>query len=538
MRTPATLILSLLICIDCANIRTPTGGPTDKAPPKVLASNPTPNQTNFGSQTIEITFNESIKLNNPKEEIIISPSPGNEVEFRLKGKRVLITPKEPWKDNTTYSILFRDGIQDITENNSPPNFKLAFSTGPFIDSLALSGTVLHMLEATPQDKFTVAIYTADTFDIFKHAPNFFTKTDKRGNFKLDNLKEGRYRIYAFDDRNKNLKVESRAETFGFIGQHINLQHSIDTIGIGVSRLDSRKLRMSSARNVGTITRLRFSKYIVDYSLRSNPEITHAFGDNQTEVTLWNPETADSIQVQILATDSLYNQLDTAIYIKKTFVTPAAERFTYSLGEPLVNPDNARLITTIKMNKPIQKMQLDSLYLEIDSTNRVTFGQQDITYNQKRKEIVLSKELSKKMFGPNQDPQLRLIARPGFLHSIDKDTSRVISSGVVIYWPEENGTLSVQSITQQKNYLLQLIENGKRKVVVQVVNSPKLTAKNIPPGNYEVRVILDTNQNGKWDPGNFATNTEAEKVIYYHSADGTTILPIRANWEVGPLQFRF
>ncbi|MEJ0054531.1 MAG: hypothetical protein WDN75_02135 [Bacteroidota bacterium] len=50
--------------------------------------------------------------------------------MKVKKLQVLITPEKGWNDTTTYSIFFRDGVQDITEGNIPPNLKLAFSTGP------------------------------------------------------------------------------------------------------------------------------------------------------------------------------------------------------------------------------------------------------------------------------------------------------------------------------------------------------------------------------------------------------------------------
>jgi hypothetical protein len=197
----------LLLWSTCANIKTPSGGPKDKRPPKLVSSKPAANQINYKGVSVELTFNESIKLNNPKEEIIISPSPAKDIEFTTKGNKVLILPKTPWKDSTTYSILFREGVQDITESNSPTNLKLAFSTGPWIDSLMLSGNAFDLIAGQPKEKITVAVYSADTFDIFNDTPSYFTKTDKRGNFVLENIRAGQYKIYAFEDKNKNLKAQ-------------------------------------------------------------------------------------------------------------------------------------------------------------------------------------------------------------------------------------------------------------------------------------------------------------------------------------------
>lgn len=535
------LILPLLLpglWYQCANIQTPTGGPKDKRPPKITASTPQPNQVNFKGRTVLLTFDERIKLNSPRDEIIISPSLGREVEFTTKGNNVFITPKDPWKDSTTYSILFREGIQDITESNAPPNLKLAFSTGPEIDSLVIAGNVTTLLEGLPVDKATVAIYASDTFDIFEHTPSYFTKTDKRGNFKLENIRAGKYRIYAFNDVNKNLKVESQAEMYGFLQRYIALQTSIDTLSIGLVRLDSRPLKLSSIRNAGTVTRLRFSKALIHYQVSADKEVPNSFGDNQSEITFWNPEGSDSVRIIFSGTDSLENKVDTTFYIKKTNIIPSPGKFTWSIAAPNINPDNARLESTLKFSKPLKEIHLDSLFIQVDTTSRILIAKEDIQYNQQKKEIVISKSLNKKMFGPDQDPQLRIMARPAFAISYDGDTTKSVTNPIVIFWPEENGTLSLQATTAEKAYLIQLIDKSSGKIVVQANSAPKFTAKNIPPAEYQIRIIVDANQNGRWDPGNILRDIEPEKVIYYKTSDGTSVFPIRANWEVGPLQLRF
>ncbi|HAC25282.1 MAG TPA: hypothetical protein DCE81_10230, partial [Cytophagales bacterium] len=118
-----------VLCWACASQTSPTGGPRDKTPPKLIASSPLPNQKNFRGSAVELEFDEYVKLKDPKEEILISPSMGKEVNYVARKNNVIITPKRPWLDSTTYSISFRDGIQDITESNPAENLRLAFSTG-------------------------------------------------------------------------------------------------------------------------------------------------------------------------------------------------------------------------------------------------------------------------------------------------------------------------------------------------------------------------------------------------------------------------
>lgn len=522
----------------CANIQSPTGGPKDKRPPKLVSSIPAANATDFHGTTILLTFDEAVKLNSPREEIIISPSPGKEVEYTVKGNKVFIKPKERLKDSTTYSVLFREGVQDITEGNVPPNLKLAFSTGPYVDSLTIAGQVYDVLEGLPKDKITVAIYSSDTFDIFSDLPSYFTKTDKRGNFTLENLRPGTYRIYAFNDVNKNLKVESRNEAFGFLQQDLHLQTHIDTLSIGLVQLDSRPLKISSIRNIGNITRVKFSKTLADYQLRPDSIITHAFGENTSEINLWNTDGNDSLKLQLTGIDSLNARKDTVFYIKHTTIKPVKEKFSWSLGEPVINPENARMVTRISFSKPLRSLQLDSLYVQLDSTERFPITREDLTFLKKKKEILVSKLLPKKLFAEDQNPLLKLIARPMLGLSMDGDTTKAFTNNISILWPEENGTIAIQVNTKKQDYILQLQNKGTRKVVLQTTNTSKLTARNLPPADYEIRVILDTNKNGVWDAGNYYQRIEPERIIYYRSTEGTRSIPVRANWEIGPLQFSF
>lgn len=534
------VIIPIILCWSwsrCANIQSPTGGPKDKKPPTLVSSIPLANQTGYHGKSILLTFDETVKLNDPREQIIISPSPGKEVEFEVKNNRVFITPKDPWADSTTYSIQFREGIQDVTESNVPPNLRLAFSTGTYIDSLSLTGNVIDLLEGTPQEQITVAIYAEDTFNIFEHTPTYFTKTDKQGKYRLENIRAGRFYIYAFNDQNKNLKVESRSEIFGFLKDPFTVTRNIDTLNIGLVRLDSRPLRISSIRNMGKLTRIKFSKSLLDYTLTADRDILSAFGDNASEVNIWSPQVNDSLLIKFAGRDSLLTSKDTTFYLKTTDVVPPKETFRLNMEEPTINPDNGRLTTTITFTKPVTRFLFDSLYIKVDTTDRIPITREDATYNTTKKQLVLSKGLGKKMFGPDANPLLVLALRNGFAISVDDDSTKNVTKAVTIFWPEENGIITIQANTRNQSFVLQLLDRATKKVVAESINS-KLVAKNIPPSDYSIRAIIDDNKNGKWDAGNILKRIEPEKVVYYKAADGSRSVPVRANWEIGPLQFSF
>ena len=133
-----------------------------------------------------------------------------------------------WQENTTYNINFRDGVQDLNEGNPAENLRIAFSTGAIIDSLIIAGRVKETFSEKAPDKITVALYQSDTFNIYNHTPTYFTKCNKEGVFSIQNLKPGTYYVYAFDDKNKNLKVDSKTERFGFKTLPVMLNQNADS----------------------------------------------------------------------------------------------------------------------------------------------------------------------------------------------------------------------------------------------------------------------------------------------------------------------
>ncbi len=572
------LLTFILLLNGCASLTTPSGGPKDLKPPRLISSIPSANQINFKGKAIELTFNEPVKLNNPREEIIISPSAGKNVEIKVKGTKVTIAPEKPWRDSTTYSIQFREAIQDITESNIPINLKLAFSTGPLIDTLHITGKIKNLLKGSIADKITVGLYDSDTFDIFTDTARYFTKTDKKGKYKLDNIKAGSYKIYAFDDKNKNLRVESQTERFGFQSKPILLQKNLDSLGLGLIMLDSRRLKVSTIRNAGTTTRIRFNKPITDYTIAQDSNLVHAFGDNRSEVIFWNPSTTgDSLRLHLTATDSLSNHADTLFYLKKTLTKSPKEVFKWSLGAPIVESETGNFKTTLSFNKPIIDIDFDSLYIKIDTASAapppkqepkdkgstdtsqntivqdsvqtdsipkriekpwiLSVSKKDITYNPKTKDLTIVKQLDMKIFKLKKDPTLSLVARSAFVYSIDQDTSKVLSTNIPILWPEDTGIVLIEVITKEKSFIIQLLDPSG-KVVASARNVFKQTFKNLPPMDYQIRIVIDSNENGKWDPGNFYLGQEPEKVAFYLTPKKLQNFAMRANWENGPLVIKF
>ena len=149
---------------------------------------------------------------------------------------------------------------------------------------------------------------------------------------------------------------------------------------------------------------------------------------------------------------------------------------------------------------------------------------------------LKKLLDKKLFQTKKEPELFLTGRKGLFYSIDSDTSKASEVKIKNLWPESTGILLTEIQTKQKNFILQLLDNDQPVLSLKNVN--KHTFKTLEPKEFKLRAIVDLNNNGRWDPGNFSKNQEPEPVYFYKSTDGKQGIPIRANWELGPLTIKF
>jgi hypothetical protein len=78
----------------------------------------------------------------------------------------------------------------------------------------------------------------------------------------------------------------------------------------------------------------------------------------------------------------------------------------------------------------------------------------------------------------------------------------------------------------ENALLQVLDRKESIVRKGVLPANgKLAFRYLKPGNYFLRILNDTNQNGKWDTGDFSDGRQPERMLYYPD-----LIEIRANWD--------
>lgn len=552
----AYIVLYCLFFLACARQTTPTGGPKDTIPPTLLGSYPRHGQINFNGNNIMLSFSEAIILNNVREQLIITPGLPENVDALAKKNDVTIDLNQPLAENTTYTINFREAVQDITEKNPARNLKIAFSTGSYLDSLSIEGYAFEMLTAKPVKDATVAIYANDTLNIFQHKPPYFTKTDEAGYFKLENLKPGSYQIYGIQDKNKNLVIDSKTESYGFLSNYVTLTSNAEDITIPLVRLDSRPLRLVNARPDVTYFSVNTSKALTSFAVHTEEDehLIASFGKDQTNVRIYNTfEDRDSLKINFTGQDSIYNKIDTTLYVKFSTRVQRKDAFEVTTSGLSVIGAKGILEGNIKFSKPLLHITYDSIYYQLDSAHRIQITPQDVTLDTLHNFLTLRKAFDKTWI-PQQETQGNssrtattsntrkpdaktpvnqfYFGKAAFI-SIELDSSQQKAEPIKPMRLEETGIIFVNIETAAPSYFVQLLDK-QFNVIRTKPGAPKISFEDLKPGDYQIRLILDDNNDGNWNPGNYYDNEQPEEIIFYQNDKGSPLVTLKANWELGPL----
>src|SRR3984885_11825934 len=235
----------IFVIFGCANRQNPGGGPRDHDPPKLLKATP-PNMTRFfKGKVIKLDFDEYFKITNPYTEITMSPTPVKTPDYKKKNKSIVITLKDTLEKNTTYVINFGKAVADVNEGNILKNFTYVFSTGAHIDSLSLSGRVINTETGERDKDAIVMLFTLKQDSLFfgKKKPTISTSVDTAGNFTLNNLHEGDYRIYALKQATPTKIYDYNKDLIAFSKRVIHLTRDTSGVELKLFKAKPDKFRL-------------------------------------------------------------------------------------------------------------------------------------------------------------------------------------------------------------------------------------------------------------------------------------------------------
>ncbi|MFH1050820.1 MAG: Ig-like domain-containing protein [bacterium] len=206
-------LLFAVLLFSCANPQPPSGGPPDKSPPIITRYAPAQGTTNYKEKSITIEFNKYMNKNTVLENIFISPSV--KMKFDWSGKELEIEFEEELKDSTTYVFSLGTEYSDLKGNKPAESFSLIFSTGSFLDSCSITGTLIDPKPTgTNIYAYRIDNINPDTLNPSQTKPNYRTQSGQNGKFDLVALKEGKYRVIAIRDKFKDEVYDEGLDDFG------------------------------------------------------------------------------------------------------------------------------------------------------------------------------------------------------------------------------------------------------------------------------------------------------------------------------------
>ncbi|GAA4019441.1 hypothetical protein GCM10022408_36870 [Hymenobacter fastidiosus] len=522
----------------CATISSPQGGPRDTTPPKLVSTSPPNGARNVKQQFIRLEFSEPVQLKDLVKNLLVAPVLADN-KYEIKEERTAFTLafEKPFDPNTTYSFNFREAIIDITESNKAETVMLAFSTGARLDSGSVKGTVIELLTDQPAGEISVALYPeADTLNIRRGKPYYLAQTDKAGAYTLQNLKEGRYRMYVLADKNQNGRYDG-GERIGYLPDLLTIRPGLDSVNFALVRPDARRPLITGQKGEPTQFKVSFNEGLRQATLAPLDAAATTAGtlndglaitEKGRAVQLFKTDVLTEGRYVLASADSVGNAGRDTINVRFPGTLPTRRAAAYSVeGSPrtvyrqgLIRLQFTAPLRPLVTTKPVGTLVEDSL------TRRPLRVPQEVTLSPDR--TLLTVRLNTK-------------ARKTVTLSLDS-TALVSSTGqrlglkpLRLAVTEESpfGSLAGTIQTKSRRYQLQLIDASYQPVAV--LDSPRGTFRfdNLTPGTYRLRVLIDTDGDGTWRGGDPKLRLPAEPVYV-----APQTVQVRANWEVDDIKVAF
>jgi hypothetical protein len=516
MRHIIYFLLVALLC-NCAQVVPPSGGKKDDISPNVATSVPANFSTHFNSKTIVLEFNEYVKLNNPGQNVIVSPSLKEKPTYTMKGKRLYIELSEELEANTTYTINFGTSISDVTENNKAENMKYVFSTGSYLDSLQFSGKVIDAFNMKPLKGVTVMLY--DQFDDSipaQERPRYFAKTNKKGEFNIPFVKDGEYKGFALTDLNNNYLFDMPARNEPVAYVRGNMPRTEVVFRMFTEDSEKQYLKSSNYNAPGKVT-LIFNHPVEN--LKVSPISTNYIEEVQVKgdtVFYWNTTANAPDSLELIVVDDQMEADTVKLRLRKASKKSPIKLHSGTNATMAFNPNKS---VKLSFNHPIAKFDTAAISITKDSLP-IEF-------------TVTSDTLAQRNFYIHHKwegkADYKIIIAPGAFTDIYGYSNDTISTNMKIQREEYYGSmnLTVTTTFPEQPYVLQLL-NGKGKVLREhpFVGNASEVFSYLNPGTYGMKLIYDNNANGKWDTGDYLEGVQPESVLYFKEQ-----ISIRSRWDI-------
>ncbi len=511
---PFLFLAIALQLLSCARRGNPEGGPKDENAPILITSSPTINSTNFKDKEIKIYFDEYVVLKDVREQLVVSPPLKYPLIISPQGlpsKRISIKIKDTLQANTTYVFNFGNSIQDNNEGNILTNFKYVFSTGKHIDSLKLNGTIKDAFAIEPDNFVSVMLYKAnEKFNdstIFKEKPFYVANTLDSIYWSITNIKEGKYHLIAIKDKNSDLIFQPKEDKIAFLDTLISLPTNKqmllklfkETPNFSIKKPeeitkghlifgyygDAENLQINE-ENIYTKNQdsLRFKSYLIP---EKNKDSIHYYYTANMQIdsinfTFINKKFTENITTKIRLTklDSLTikNELKGFLHPKDTF--------SLITNNPILSVVDKRINLFVQDTIPI------------DFTTKIK--------ELRTIQVVFDRE-------PSKNYTLEML--PNGITDIFKQVNDTLNYKFSTKKETYYGSIDLQVNINEYPIIVQILDDNYKIIEEKYATEKKnFLFDYLIPQKYNIRVIVDSNGNKKWDTGNYLKKIQPEKVYYY------------------------
>ena len=509
--------------MSCANRGTPTGGDIDEQAPIVLKAEPANFSTDFNVPEIEIQFDEYIRLNNLQNELIISPpiEPAPLIIPMSSASKIMtISGLDSLNKNATYSFHFGESIQDNNERNPLTNYRYVFSTGKYIDSLKIKGSVKDAINREIGESINILLYEVDSLFndsiIYKRKPKYVGKVvDTTAIFSIQNIKKGKYLIIALEEENKDYIYQNKVDKIGFSKDIIELPND-------------------SIKNL-TVFKESLPFKVGKPKQRTNKSFAFGYeGDYEPfDIKIINSETINynSRIIKDSKSDSLIYFLKTEANLDSIVFEVVNEKILDSLKIRIKEKENDSLVIKSMQNKTLkfndEFIIEGNIPFEKIEEDKISIMNKDSIFIDFEYKLDSLNNQYKFSFDKLEEEEYSIKLLPGAITDFYNSTNDTILYRVKTKTYNDYGNLRLNLRNAKYPIIIQLVSSsGEKKYEIYSKNLSGVDFTNIDPGKYFIRIIYDQNKNNRYDSGNYLKKIYPEKVIYYPDE-----IDVRAGWDL-------
>jgi hypothetical protein len=311
----------------------------------------------------------------------------------------------------------------------------------------------------------------DDSAVVKDRPRYLTKVDTNGRFFFNYVEPGRYAIYAMKDEGGSHKYLSKSQLFAFLDSAITVRV-----------------------NYGSFIQMYAYSEIPDTKSKSSSSSGNSGSNGSNKSSTSKPSKKDKekrLQLSVNVANNVFDALDTF-------------RMTFTQGLKLF--DSTQIRFTDENFKDVNL----KLYRWVRDTLNKNF---DLYY-----------------FSPwPLDTKFNLILPKTAV--MDSAGRKLLKDDTVTFRTKKDidyGEIRIRAFNLDltRKPVLLMYQGDALKYTFPFGNKKEIRKVLFKPGDYELRILFDTNGNGRWDPGEFfKKHRQPERIITIRKK-----FTVKANWD--------